>query len=207
MKEKILAQLVTKYPGVSKKFLGLYASKLEAKVTEESEIEGVLNELDNLPISIPDLAAEFQKEGDNRVTVAKKEWLKTPPKPDAPPKTDPPAQDPPADDTPAWVKAILDSNKALTDKVLAIEKKEAVQTIQQRIKSNEKLKGVPEPILALIPAPEKEEDIDGYVEKVSTAWEQVKPAGIQTTRVAGGSGGTAKPKQTKEELDALIGKI
>ena len=69
-KAKILAQLVKDYPGLSKHVLGLIADKLAAKVTDESEIEGAIAELENTPISIKDYADFLQKETDRRVAAA-----------------------------------------------------------------------------------------------------------------------------------------
>lgn len=74
MKEKILAELVKKYPGLSKLFLGFFADKMATKITEESAIEGAVAELDKLPVSIADMAAEYQKEGDRRATDAEKKF-------------------------------------------------------------------------------------------------------------------------------------
>jgi hypothetical protein len=70
MKEKILAELVKKFPGLSKEFLGFWAEKMAVKTTEESAIEGAIGELEKLPIPLTDLAAAFQKEGDKRATEA-----------------------------------------------------------------------------------------------------------------------------------------
>ncbi|MEZ2446119.1 hypothetical protein AB6805_30600 [Chitinophaga sp. RCC_12] len=72
MKEKILAELGKKYPGLSKLFLGFFADKMATKITEESAIEGAVAELEKLPVSLADMAAEYQKEGDRRVTDAEK---------------------------------------------------------------------------------------------------------------------------------------
>lgn len=104
MKEKILAQLKQKYAGVSAILLGLYADKLAAKVTTEDQIEGAVNELDNLPISIIEQNRFYQTEGDRRATEAaatREAKLKeqfnfvdksTPPNPPSPPS--PPVQNP-----------------------------------------------------------------------------------------------------------------
>lgn len=74
MKEKILAQLRVKFPGVSKELLGRIADKLTAKVTAEDQIQGAIGELDNHPLSITDYAAFLQAEGDRRVTDAQRTW-------------------------------------------------------------------------------------------------------------------------------------
>lgn len=73
-KTQILAKLVASYPGLSKHLLGLVADKLAAKVTEESQIEGAVAGLADLPISLQDYAGFLQKEGDRRVTEARTTW-------------------------------------------------------------------------------------------------------------------------------------
>jgi hypothetical protein len=66
MKEKILAELKKKYAGqLTVKFMEGLAERLEPKVKEEKDIEGVISELDNLPIKITDLQAE----GDRRASA------------------------------------------------------------------------------------------------------------------------------------------
>lgn len=163
MKEKILAQLAAKYPGVSKQFLGLYADKLAAKVTEETQIEGAIGELDNLPVSITDLAAEFQREGDRRVTEATKNKPKPTPEPPAPQPTPPPA-----DDTAALLQQLL-------SKVSEMEKKERTATLQQRLSGHEKLKAVPQSFYRGRTLPDKEEELDAFAESVAadfTAFQQ-----------------------------------
>jgi len=146
MRDKILTNLLTKYPGVSKRFLGLWADKLSAKVTEESQIEGVINELDNLPISIPDLAAELQTEGDRRVAAATKKIQTTTsnnPKTEDETKSD--------DDTPAWAKSLM-------QEVQTLKQEKSQTSIQQKI--TEKLKDVPAVFYkGRIPASEDQIDI------------------------------------------------
>jgi hypothetical protein len=96
MYEKILAQLAAKNPGVSKVILGLVAKKLEAKVTEESQIEGVITEFEtNSPVTISEYAELLQKEGDKRVDAA----LKKAAKPDPEKPTPDPAKPDPANPT------------------------------------------------------------------------------------------------------------
>jgi DNA-binding FrmR family transcriptional regulator len=86
MREKILAQLKAKYSGVHKAVLELLATKLAAKVTEESQIEGAISDFETTsPVSVTDYAQLLQTEGDRRVTEALK---KEPAKPD-PTKADP----------------------------------------------------------------------------------------------------------------------
>lgn len=186
MREKILAQLVAKYSGVSKKFLGLWADKLQSKVTEESQIEGVIGELENLPVSIPDLAAEYQKEGDARVSEAKKQWATNPPKPDLPPT--PPKTDPPApDDTAALLKQLL-------TEVNNLKAEKAKGTIQEKFKANPKLKDIPEALYKGRALPEKEEELEAFVDEIVADHKALEQSLIdkgfaqQSTPISGVSG-------------------
>src|SRR5690606_341046 len=151
MREKILAQLIAKYAGVSKRFLGLIADKLAKKVTEESGIEQAITDYDNAA-SITELAADFQKEADLRVGDAKKEWeKKNQPKKDND-KTDEEEEDdpPPADKMPAWAKALV-------EKVDGLSKKETVVLV--KTKATELLKDIPATFWKGRTIPDKEEDL------------------------------------------------
>lgn len=109
MKEKILAQLKLKYAGVSVTLLGLYADKISAKVTADDQIEGEINELEKLPISIEEQNKFYQTEGDRRASeaastreanlkekfnlVSKADSPPTPPNPHEPPKPPKPSDE------------------------------------------------------------------------------------------------------------------
>jgi hypothetical protein len=155
MREKILAQLVIKFPGVSKVFLGLWADKMAKTVTEETAIEGAVSELEKLPVSISDLAAEFQKEGDRRVTEAQKK-IKPTEKTEGP---KPEGTTTPQDDAPAWAKTLI-------EKVTRLETEKTQNTL--KTKAAEKLKEVPASFYAKRALPEKEEELDAFVTDVQT---------------------------------------
>jgi hypothetical protein len=74
MRDKILAELKKKYPGLPTKLLEQIATKLAKTVTEESAIEGAISELNNSPLSLTDFAAQLQAEADRRVTEARNKW-------------------------------------------------------------------------------------------------------------------------------------
>src|SRR5436190_20123674 len=138
MRNKILAKLAEKFPGLSQKFLGLVADKLSKKVTEESGIDQAITDYDNA-VSITELATDFQKEGDRRVTDAKKEWDKKTPaggktKDDDDQSDDDPAEPKPkdkgkkkdADEPPAWAKQLL-------GEVASLKKEKVLSNIQQKV--------------------------------------------------------------------------
>lgn len=159
MKEKILAQLVTKFPGVSKKFLGLWAEKLLPKVTEETEIQGIVDELDNLPVSITDLAAEFQKEGDRRATEAVNKKPKEDPKPKEETKTD-------DDETPKWAKALF-------EKVERLEKEKVTQSARAKFEDKLKEKKIPLSFAKQFSI-ESEDQLDNVLAEVEKSFTEFK---------------------------------
>lgn len=196
MKEKILAQLVAKYPGVSKKFLGLWADKMVAKVTTEEEIEGAVSELENLPVSIETLADAFQKEGDTRVNEAKKKWG-TPAKTE-PSKTDPPAKDdPPADDTPSWAKTLM-------QKIEKLETEKVQSTLKERLDTILKEKKIPLSFAKgrTVNSEEDLEALSGEIEKDFTDFKQeMANSGLSIQTPPTGSAAT--PNQAiDKEIDA-----
>src|SRR5690606_36064640 len=120
--EKILTELKTKYKnyGLSDTILKAKAKQIEKAVKEETEIEAAVAGVEE------DLAI-FQSFADQNRTLAKKlEELEkakgAEPKPADPAKpTDPKPTDPPAGDVPEWAKALLESNKTLTESLTAMK--------------------------------------------------------------------------------------
>lgn len=191
MREKILAQLIAKHSGVSKKALGLIADKLAKKVTEEGGIDDAITGFDNA-VGIKEFADDLQREGDSRVGEAKKEWeKKNPPKPA---KTDEPTDDPkPAEDTPAWAKALL-------DKVDRLEREKAVGT--NASKAEAALKDVPKSFWKGRTIPEKEDDLQAFIDSVTTDFtafkqEQIDAGLMQLTPPVDGGGSGGKPVNDK----------
>lgn len=116
MKEKILQALKTKFKNLGfgdKAFEGV-ADYLATTITDEANIETAIG-------GVEGLLKSFQGDIDKRVTdavaKAKAEAVKSDPKSGDPKPADPK----PAEDTPAWAKALIDQNKALADKVNALE--------------------------------------------------------------------------------------
>lgn len=204
MLNQILAKLVAKYPGLSKAFLGLLAKQMATKVTEESGIDAAIAELDNAPITVQDLAAEFQREGDRRVTDAKKEWeKKNPPKPLDPPKPDDPIKDDP--EMPAWAKTLIKSNENLQKDITALTKDKAQSTIQTKLTEKLKDKKIPSSYYAKRALPEKEEDLDAFATEIETDYTAFKQElvneGLVTGTPAGGGEQSLTKSSGKEEAE------
>jgi hypothetical protein len=182
MKEKILAELKKEFSGQSLRLLGLIADKLSKTVTEESAIEGAIAELEKSPIPISDLGKILQQEGDARVTDAKKKWdLEHPAKG----KTDNEEEEEEEEEEettpvkkkteakrssgrmPKWAEGLVAEVKALrTEKVQS--------SIRDKVKT-QLGKDVPERFWSKWALPEKEEDVDAFVEEIKnehTAIEQ-----------------------------------
>lgn len=202
-RDQILAQLRAKFPGASAKFLGRIADKIAKKVTEESQIEGAITELENADVPLSELIQEFQAEGDRRVTEAQREWKKKNPgqqqqqESNNPEKKEPPTGDEP----PAWAKSLIEEVKTL--------RAEKTQT-SMKAKAAEKLKDVPADYYSEWALPEKEEDLDGFVEKVQTKYTAFKQSlaneGFsQTSKPASGAaGGTGGAASDKVDPDVLV---
>lgn len=170
MKEKILAELQKKFKGLPKAFLELFATKLAAKVTEDSQIEGAITELDNLPVSVQDLAAEYQREGDRRVTEARRTFDQTPPAPPAPPA---PAPDP---NQPEWAKTFTAQFSQLTQLVQGLVEDKSKTTLM--LKAQTELKDVPEVFWNKRMFPIKVEDLEPFIQEVKTDWSAFEQANI-----------------------------
>lgn len=203
MKQKILTQLVTKFPGVDKKFLGLWADKMSAKVTEESAIDDALSALDDLPVSITDLAAEWQRNGDQRVTAAKAEWdKKKPGEPNQPTPPTPPANEPPAD-MPEWAKVFQKSIEGLSQTVTTLAK-EKQQTTMQALAA-QKLKDINPTFYKGRVFPEKEEELDAWVQEVTDDYaaftQDMQSKGIAVVVPGGGSQTQQQVTEKKTEAD------
>lgn len=204
MKEKILAKLRALYPGLnlSQKRLDAIADKLSTKITEETEIEDKLNELNEI-FPFADMAKQ-----DDRLRTLEAKHKETPaPNPTAPPA---PGSDPKPGDVPEWAKSLIDSNKQLTDKLAAIEKKESGQSMLQTL--SKKLTGIPASYYSKRSLPENSEMIDAFVDEVKQDYETFKQEaindGLKITPGPGGSGGGdgKKPAAVSDEVKAFVTK-
>lgn len=182
-KDKILAELRKKYAGLSVQFLTSLAEKLAAKITEESAIEGAIAELENLPIPITDLAAEFQREGDRRATEAankrestlKEKYNFVDKKAGDPAPTDPPKPtgDPAAPSSElAEIKAWIQEMKQQQQAQAAAQTKEALLG-KLKAKASEKKLGIPDYFFNGRVV-DKEEDIDTVLDQINADYTTVK---------------------------------
>lgn len=204
MRDKILAQLITKFPGVSKKILGLVADKLATKATEESQIQGAIAGLDELPITITEFGQLLQQDGDARVTEALKKVK--PPKKEAATgdNDDDPKDEPAAGSTAALAKQIAD----LTKLVQGVVQKDTQKTLTEQLHAKLTEKKIPLH-MAKGRVIEKAEDLDTTVAEIETNFAELKQElanqgfGSVTTPAGGVSSvGTAGAKAADADIDA-----
>jgi hypothetical protein len=139
MKVKILAQLKAKFPGVPNNLLDRVASVLEKTVTKEEDIETAVNNSAGL---VQEFSAFHQSEADRRVTEAvqkrenelKAEFEK---------KKDPVKTDQKHEEVPVWAKTMIETNKALAEKVMAFENANNQKSLSEKLISHLGEKKIP----------------------------------------------------------------
>ncbi len=150
MKEKILALLIAKFSGVRKDALAQLAGVLALQAATDEEATGLVEKL--TAEKAKQFEVEYRKDVDKEVSDANKTYegnLKK--KYDLVEKKNPnpdPNPNPSPDDTPAWAKALIDQNKALTDRLAAIETGKTVETRLQQLQSRFAEKNLPESFTA-----------------------------------------------------------
>lgn len=159
MKEKIIAAIKAKYPAInlSKARLNAIAAKIESKVIDdETKIDAALDTYNDFNPLV-----DIAKQDDAIRNLEAKAKGQQPPKEEK--KDEPPTV---PDDTPAWAKSLIESNKTLSEKVAAFEGEKKVSTIKSNIAA--KLKEVPSNYWENWQIPDKDEDVEGFIEKVNT---------------------------------------
>lgn len=204
LKAQILAKLKSKFPGLSNEFLGFVADKLSGKITEESQIEGAIDELNNGTISLTDQAAFFQSESDRRVSDAKKKWEQD--KNQKPPKagTKKPKSGEDEDEDGDDPDSTLAQLKALQEKIEAFESKQKHQSLTEKLHQKLKEKGIPATI-AKGRLPENEEGLEALVTEIETDYNEIKQGFVnQGLKEMSGApvGGSATTESIKSDIDA-----
>lgn len=212
-KAAILAKLVAKYPGLPKAFLGTLADKLSPKVTEESQIEGAVAELDNLPMSVQDMSNMFQSEGDRRATEAVEKHKKENPEPG---KTDPTkTTDPPAPKKGEEENETLKLLREMQNELKAMKTEKAVGGLKDQLLAEMKKEGIPEVFAKYVTlTPETKiddlitqlkEDSKDFIQADTTT--RLKGAAAKPGGGSDGKGGAATKEATKEEADKVLSLI
>lgn len=173
MKDKILAAIKAKFPGVnlSKKRLEAIAAKIELKVIDdESKIDAALATYDEYN-SLAELAKQ-----DDALRNLEAHKKANPGKKEDPIKPIEVVEPPLDENTPAWVKLILEQNKKLSEGLAAIQGEKAQSTIRTKLTTllSEKGKEVPASYWGKRAIPEKEEELDAFVTDVQTDYSAFK---------------------------------
>lgn len=203
MKDKILSHLKTRLPGVAENYLAGVAEHYAKTVTEDSQIETTLTDgvIDLLKLN----AAFLQTEGDKRATEAADTALKNYRKKHGldengkPIEGNPPKKSKDVDpDEPAWFKSYREAKDAelaeVKTKLENQEKEKARMSLTEKVKSHEKLKGIPASFLNkcnLIP--ESEDKLDQLADTIAADYtvlkQELAEQGVHiSVPPAGGSG-------------------
>lgn len=152
MKEKILALLTAKFAGVRKDGLARLATALSLQAGDDSEAGELVEKLTVERVN--EFVTDYRKDVDKEVSDANKTYGENLKKkyefvekknPDPNPNPNP---NPTPDDTPAWAKALIDQNKALTDRLATIESGKTAETRLQQLQGKFKDKSLPESFTA-----------------------------------------------------------
>lgn len=145
MKEKIVAAIKAKWPALNlrKKRLDDIAARLEAKITDENEIDVKLDELDAV-FPFADIAKQ-----DDALAEAERKAKQVQPKQETPPKTEAEgSQEPPKDDTASLLKTLLEKvdrlEKNKTNESFIAQFTEKANAIKDETMKAEKIKAFTE---------------------------------------------------------------
>jgi hypothetical protein len=190
MREKIKDQLKAKLQTLGVKNLSntridAIADKLATKITEETEIDAKLDELnDIMPF------ADIAKQDDRLRTLESKK--------DKPATQQQQQQDPPpADEMPSWAKPLF-------EKVTALEAEKQKEAIRNKVHKHEKLKNIPQILLKGRTLPEKEEDIDAFVAEVESDFAAFNQEVVEKGLATGSKPASSTTKNEAATIDAEI---
>ncbi|WP_114752300.1 hypothetical protein [Pleomorphovibrio marinus] len=218
MFEKILEKLKNKYTnmGFSEKAFKGVADYLSATVSEEDQIETSVE-------GVEKLLKAFQGDIDKRVTdaVAKAKAEKEKKAEDGgnegkgSKQEDPPGEKKKTDEIPAWAQQMMETNKALSEKLQSMETGNLKENRKNILKK--KLEGAPEKITSKILKDfermnfEDEDSFNSYVTETSEEVEQIKQdfsndglRGFGAPKKAGANG---KKEASKEEVEDITDSI
>lgn len=183
MDKKIFEELKTKYKnlGLSEGILKVFADKIAKTVKEENEVEDAVNAVEGeLKIfqSFADQNRTLQREIMELKKEKEGEQVPTPTPTPAPETTEAKGEE-----IPAWAKAIIESNKALTENLQQLQAEKAQQTTAEKLTSKLKELGVSEyfyqPHIAGKTF-ENEEEIHAFAQKLKDSQEAYNQSLVNT---------------------------
>lgn len=199
MKDKILLELQKKYAGqATSKFLENLSERLAKKVEKEEDIQGVIDELDNSPITIGDLQAE----GDRRATELQTKFTKTKSEIEAEKqaikdeldglKTKAPG--PPKDE---------DRVKQLEDRLIAFEQKEKEREVRTELESRAKAKKIPSALVKRVKI-DSVDEIDNIIADLEKEAQEIRQGWINEGVVGKAPGKSDSEPGTDEQIKSDI---
>ncbi len=216
MKDKILLALKAKFPKLSDARINALADKLANKVTEENDIDGKIDDLND----IMDFASIIKQDEKIAKLEAEKKEAK---KKSTEPVKDEPSDEPTDEDQgesakkeriPAYVKKMMEKLESLGTELAGFKSEKSQSTIKQKLA--DRLKEIPSTFKwdkwAL---PEKEEDIDAFVTEVETSYKDHAQgdANVGFSRMtppkvgAGGQFGVKELSKDSAEVKAVVSKL
>lgn len=209
MKKKIIEALKLKFEGVSDAIIERMAEKLAKTVTNEDGIQPAVDAVT--------FQSFLESYGDSRASEASQTAIKNYEgkyslKDGKPVKQEPaPAQTNETDNVPAWAQALIDANKALSDKLTALEGKNTANKRLELLKAA--LKDIPETISkSQLKQFERmsfadDNDFEKWIEEVKTDTSAIAEAMKASGAGVGGTKGStpgAGGEPSKEDIDEIV---
>jgi hypothetical protein len=214
-KERVKARFKEKFKTValSNQRLDAIADKLAPKIVDDAE-DGVIDaELDFLNDLHPDGAfLVMQKADDKSVNDKKKQTSNNQSNNSEQNNQQQNQQNQEQNDLSKLIAAAVSQAVApLSEKLNALESEKQQATIQQLVEKHEKLKDVPKSYWGIAALPDKAEDIDAFVEKISTNYTAYKQEAANSSANGGkppvGSGGANLKEASKEQVKSIVKNI
>lgn len=207
MKDVIIAKFKAKFPAVtlSTKRMDEISDRLSKKVTNEDEIDAKLDEMNELLPFVDIQKADDKIRDLNSKLKTATQTKGTENSQDQSGSTTTKTED----ETPAWAKALVESNQALAQKLAAMEKEKFQQTITQKVNSHEKLKGISPVFYKGRALPEKEEDLETFVDGIKADYDAFVQESNTTNLVNGhkpinGSGGSVGKHTVSSDMRSYL---
>ena len=211
MKKKIIELLATKFEGVSENILSRIADKLSKTITSEDDLEDAVNKVTFQTV--------IESYADSRVTEAQKTAVENYKKKhnindDATPaqqqqeRSQEPVQSKSGNDMPEWARALVESNKALSEKIAAMESEKVGNS--RKAKLQDAVKGLPEAIANRYTKDferlqfKDDADFDGWLNEVAPEMAAVAKDFAKPRFNAPKSGGAAMAEDINPMLKARI---
>ena len=211
MKKKIIELLATKFEGVSENILSRIADKLSKTITSEDDLEDAVSKVTFQTV--------IESYADSRVTEAQKTAVENykkkhninddaTPTPSQQPQLQPEQPKSSADEMPEWAKTLVESNKALSAKIAAMESEKVGNS--RKAKLQDAVKGLPEAIANRYAKDfarlqfKDDADFDGWLNEVAPEMAAVAKDFAKPRFNAPKSGGAAKTEEINPMLKARI---